>query len=54
MKLVLDRKEIEVILLKHANEFLQGKGYFNRVEWDGYRNPGGVTIEHTDAPEEEA
>lgn len=53
MKITLDRKELESILLVHVNGLFP-KGDFNRVEWDGYRNPTGVTIEHTDAPEEEA
>jgi len=53
MELKLDRKEIEEILLAHANKLLLGDK-FNHVEWDGYRSPGGVTFDHTDVPQEDS
>ena len=51
MELKLDRKEIEQILLVHVNRVMPDGG-FNAVEWDGYRNPGGITFQHSALPPE--
>lgn len=51
MELKLSRDEIETILLDCVQRLLPAAA-INRIEWDGYRTPGGATFEHTDVPEE--
>ena len=52
MKLYLDRKDIEAILVAHANRLMSEAG-FNSVDWDNkYSTLHGATLEHSDVPQE--